>query len=271
MPTQEFAADGDRSEARPPYVPILLYHAVADAPLPGFEAYTVTRRMFSEHVRAVAASGRTALTISQVAAGIQGSAPWPASPVALRFDDGYDDTQQSVEELLGAGLGATVYVTTGTVGSRRGMTAQAVAELAGYPGRVEVGAHTISHATLDEISARRAKEEIVGSREMLEQVVGAAIASFAYPHGAFNRRVRQIVIDAGYLSAGAVKNALARTNDDVFSIPTWTVGSATPADRIQEVLEGQNVPLSWSHERASTTAYRWVRRLRRRSRTFGGA
>jgi peptidoglycan/xylan/chitin deacetylase (PgdA/CDA1 family) len=256
--------------ACPPFIPSILYHAVADEPPPGIEAFTVTQRTFSEHVRAFAASGRTTLTISQVAACIRGELAWPARPVAIRFDDGYDDTRASAEQLLAAGLRSTIYVTSGNVGSRHGMTARAVADLAALTGVVEIGAHTVHHPRLDEISRRRAAEEIVLSREMLEHITGRSIDSFAYPHGAYSRQVRQAVVDAGFASAGAVKNALARADDDVFAIPTWTVSSDTSAARLGEVLEGRDVPLSWRGERVRTKAFRWSRRIRRRLRPLGG-
>ncbi|MFN5880945.1 MAG: hypothetical protein ACK44L_04455 [Burkholderiales bacterium] len=35
----------------------------------------------------------------------------------------------------------------------------------------------------------------------MEHLLGRAVTSFAYPRGRFNRRVRQAVADAGYLTA----------------------------------------------------------------------
>jgi hypothetical protein len=90
------------------------------------------------------------------------------------------------------------------------------------------------------------------------------VHSFAYPHGVYDRRVRQAVITGGYRSAVAVKNAVSHPADDPFAIARWTVTAGTPASRIAQVLEGESVPVAWSHERVRTRAYRMVRRGRRR-------
>ena len=45
--------------------------------------------------------------------------------------------------------------------------------------------------------------------------------TFAYPHGAYDKRVRQAVIDAGYVSAAAVKNAFSHPADDPYAIAAW--------------------------------------------------
>ncbi len=98
----------------------------------------------------------------------------------------------------------------------------------------------------------------------LEDMTQGADDSFAYPQGAYDRRVRRAVIDAGYTSAAAVKNAISHANYDPFAIARWTVTAGTPASRLAQILEGENVPRAWPGERVRTRAYRTVRRTRRR-------
>jgi hypothetical protein len=95
-------------------------------------------------------------------------------------------------------------------------------------------------------------------------VTGAAVVSFAYPHGAYDGRVRLAVIGAGYRSAAAVKNALSHPADDPFAIARWTVTAGTPASRVAGVLDGEGAPHAWARERLRTRAYRTARRGRRR-------
>ncbi|HZC13618.1 MAG TPA: polysaccharide deacetylase family protein, partial [Thermoleophilaceae bacterium] len=101
------------------------------------------------------------------------------------------------------------------------------------------------------------------SKLRLETLTQIEIRSFAYPHGAYDERARQAVIDAGFRSAAAVKNALSHSADDVFAIARWTVTAGTPASRIAQVLEGVGVPIAWAGERFRTRAYRFARRHRR--------
>jgi peptidoglycan/xylan/chitin deacetylase (PgdA/CDA1 family) len=143
------------------------------------------------------------------------------------------------------------------------MTPPQVTELAQTDG-VEVGAHSVHHPYLDELTTPEIAEEVGASKRRLEELARMPMRSFAYPHGAYDARVRQAVIDAGYDSAVAVKNALSHLQDDPFAIARWTVTADTTAARIAQVLEGTAVARAWSNERMRTRAYRGVRRIRRR-------
>jgi peptidoglycan/xylan/chitin deacetylase (PgdA/CDA1 family) len=55
-------------------------------------------------------------------------------------------------------------------------------ELASSP-LVTIGAHTLTHPILSCLSAEEVREEIVGSREVLEAKLGRAVHHFSYPYG----------------------------------------------------------------------------------------
>jgi peptidoglycan/xylan/chitin deacetylase (PgdA/CDA1 family) len=250
-------------------IPVLLYHSVADDPADS--RFAVSRATFEAHVDAIEASGRTTLRVSDLADGLRDERPLPARPAAITFDDGFADCHAAVDTLAGRGLSSTVYVTTSEIGAAGRLTPSRVAELAEMP-LVEVGAHAVRHRYLDELDDGQLADEIEVSKIELEDVTRVAVDSFAYPHGAYDQRVRAAVIRAGYGSAAAVKNALSHARDDPFAIARWTVTSGTPASRIAQILEGVNAPVAWSHERVRTRAYRTVRRGRRRlARTLGAA
>lgn len=50
-------------------------------------------------------------------------------------------------------------------------------------GGVEIGAHTCSHSWLAALSADEQRREILGSKQVLEEKLGRAVTSFAYPYG----------------------------------------------------------------------------------------
>jgi peptidoglycan/xylan/chitin deacetylase (PgdA/CDA1 family) len=240
-------------------IPVLLYHSVAG----GDGRYTVSPATFEAHADAIKASGRVTLRISELAAGLRGERPLPERAAAVTFDDGFADNYDAVHSLLGRGLRSTLYVTTGELGARARLTPGRVAQLAHVSG-TEVGAHAVRHRYLDELDGRELMDEVTVSKAELENLTGAPVQSFAYPHGAYDGRVRDAVIAAGYRSAAAVKNALAHARDDPFAIARWTVTNDTSALRIAQVLDGENVPVAWSRERFRTRAYRTFRRQRRR-------
>ena len=96
---------------------VLLYHSVNDHAAAADRPWTVTPADFAAHMDAVMASGRTAMTITQIADGLRGTAP-PGEAgwgYVRRRLFGHLWRASSLEE---RGLVATLYVTTGEVGGR---------------------------------------------------------------------------------------------------------------------------------------------------------
>ena len=249
-------------------IPVLLYHSVSDDPLSNGSWGAIARRDFAAHVDAILASGRQALTMTTLAAALRGERPLPEHAVAVTFDDGYDDTYPAVELLCAHDLAPTVYVTTGEIGARHRLTTRQVASLAHMPG-VEIASHGVHHRRLDELNDAEVLDELRPSKWCLEDLIGDYIDSFAYPHGAYDRRVQNALIACDYRSGAAVKNALCHDSDDPFAIARVTVTAATSWQQITEVLEGRGLPLAWRAERLRTRAYRRVRRQRRRILAVG--
>jgi peptidoglycan/xylan/chitin deacetylase (PgdA/CDA1 family) len=245
-------------------IPVLLYHSVPREAPDRADRLAVSYEQFATHLDAVVESGRVPLTVGEIADGLRGARPLPERAVAITFDDGYDNTHTAIELLCKHGLRASVYVTTGQIGTEHMISHDQLQSLAEQPDAVELGAHSVTHPHLDELNVNEIKHEVSGSKHQLEQVLGRPVASFAYPYGSYDRRVRQAVVAAGFQSAAAVKNALSHRDDDPWAIARWTVSTTTDAQQIARVLDGRGAPHAWRHERLRTRGYRTVRRLRRR-------
>ena len=64
-----------------------------------------------------------------------------------------------------------------------------------------LGAHTITHPILSQVSVERARVEIFGSRDMIHSACGAAPRAFAYPNGGpadYTAAVVNVVREAGF-------------------------------------------------------------------------
>jgi peptidoglycan/xylan/chitin deacetylase (PgdA/CDA1 family) len=248
----------------PPFIPVLLYHAIGDAARPGLERYTTAKSVFVEHIQVLAGHhkrGATPELIDDLARQIRGERPFPARPFAVTFDDGYDDNLPAILALAEAGIPSTIYVTASYVGRRGMLDAERVTLLARHP-MVEVGAHTVRHLRLDELTRDEVQRELHDAREFLQEITGVEIRSVAYPHGAHDRRVLTEVRRAGYSSGAAVKNALSHPGDDPLAIARWTVLDHHSAADIGRVLDG-GLSIVGSSEHLRTRGYRAVRRSRR--------
>src|SRR5438309_11463266 len=70
-------------------VPILMYHAVADAPARAAYRLSVTPTAFAEQMGLLAARGCTPIGTRRLAAAWRYDRPLPSRPVLITFDDGY--------------------------------------------------------------------------------------------------------------------------------------------------------------------------------------
>jgi len=251
-------------EVTPPFIPVLLYHAVGEPARPGLERYTTAESVFAEHIQVLATHrnhGATPELIDDLARQLRGERPFPSRPFAVTFDDGYDDNLPAILALAEAGIPSTIYVTAGYVGRRGMLNAEQVKLLARHP-MIEVGAHTVRHVRLDELTRDEVHSELHDAREFLQDITGVDIRSVAYPHGAHDRRVLTEARRAGYSSGAAVKNALSHPGDDPLAIARWTILDHHSAHDVRRVLDG-GLPIVGSSEHLRTRGYRAVRRSRR--------
>jgi peptidoglycan/xylan/chitin deacetylase (PgdA/CDA1 family) len=195
----------------------------------------------------------------------------PDKPVVITFDDGYADFHQNALGVLDdLGFPATVFATTGWL-------ADAGADAAGRPldrmlswsqvreaveHGVEMGGHSHSHPQLDQLADGPLRDELTRNKESLEDRLGRAVTTMAYPYGYSSARVRREVRAAGYQAACAVANDLAADRHDELALPRLTVRWSTSLERFGRIVEGRGVPLTYLRDRALTKGYAIVRRTR---------
>jgi peptidoglycan/xylan/chitin deacetylase (PgdA/CDA1 family) len=253
-------------------IPILLYHSVSREPSALIRPFTVTPEVFGSHMDCVIEQGRVSLTVSELAAALEGTIPLPERPVVVTFDDGFADFQEvALPALRARGLGVTLYVTTGFLRGSRG-----AAHSPGFEDRmlawsqlpelategVELGGHSHTHPHLDTLSPAQARVEIMRCKTLLEERLGTPVRSFAYPNGYSSRTVRRLVREAGYRSACSVKDQLSSPDDDVFSLARLMVRADTSLAELRTWLAGAGPPIAPTRERLRTKAWRLHRRMR---------
>jgi peptidoglycan/xylan/chitin deacetylase (PgdA/CDA1 family) len=84
--------------------------------------------------------------------------------------------------------------------THRPLNVDELREVAGSP-VLEVGAHTLSHPRLSSLPLDEQREEIGGSRKVLEELTGHTVDTFSYPHGDADRAVMAAVKEARYTLA----------------------------------------------------------------------
>lgn len=118
------------------------------------------------------------------------------------WDDGHPDDLRIAELLNKYNIPGIFYVPINNSEGRKVINAKQIYELDKI---CEVGAHTYSHTNLTTVSPQKAEEEILSGKTELEQILGREVKKFAYPHGAYNKTIKQIVKNAGFTSARIVR------------------------------------------------------------------
>ncbi len=167
----------------------------------------------------------------------------------LTFDDGYRDHYEVAAPLLeqhdwkGTFFVAPGYL-QGTVSKPWGevstMTPRQVTSLhrAGH----EIGAHGLDHHPLPGLDPEDADRRIRGSKRQLESLLGVEITSFAYPYGARNDEVRNLVRKAGFKRAVTTEEGLAGAVRDPYEIPRLSVSNQL-SERAFTVKTSRRLPV----------------------------
>lgn len=125
----------------------------------------------------------------------------PRRPVAITFDDALGDFwEYGYPVLKGLDVPATMFVPTAWIGIPNVMTAAQITTLH-VDGLVEIGAHTVTHASMRSLDPAAMWREAIESRRALEALLGSPVRLFAYPFGQrhhFSRASGRVLARAGY-------------------------------------------------------------------------
>ncbi|MEO6828695.1 MAG: polysaccharide deacetylase family protein [Acidobacteriaceae bacterium] len=97
-------------------------------------------------------------------------------------------------------------------------------------GLVQMGSHTVRHATLTSETDRDIRVELENSRATLLERTGVAPTILAYPNGMYNRRVAEMVRAAGYSAALSTHPGMASHRSNPLAIPRIAVDDTTVTD-----------------------------------------
>lgn len=175
---------------------VLMYHAIGTPALGDTRGlFSLSPERFRRHM-ALLSSWRREKVVELSGDNLAGI----GSRVAITFDDGYlDNLEVAAPILMELGLPFTVFVTSEFVrsGKQGFMSVSALRTLAALPGAT-IGAHGANHIALTQCDDKVLHGELWSSRQYLEDALGCAVQTMAYPYGAVDRRVRDAAHAAGY-------------------------------------------------------------------------
>jgi len=248
-------------------IPILMYHSISDWDESTVHPYYRTATsptVFAQHMRFLHENKYLTVGPSDAVACMEASELGAARLVVITFDDGYEDFYNHAFPILSEyGFSATVYLPTAHIGAaplafkgRRCMTWNQVRELRSVG--IEFGSHTVTHPQLTSLDPTAVEYEVRNSKHTIEQELGCAVTSFAYPYAfpetdrVFTRRLETILWLAGYENGvSTVVGTADRATNRLF-MKRLPVNSCDGVPLLRAKLEGG---YNWVHAAQYTSKF----------------
>ena len=237
-------------------VVVLCYHRVegaAGGPL------SLTPELFEQHMQRLKDHGIQVISMQDFLAWRRNEKTIPAKSALITLDDGYVSAFETARPILKKfNYPWTYFIYTKYIGTGgKSVSWEQLATLRDEG--VEIGCHTVSHLSLRETRGKTPeaydawlRDEIIGSKQILEKKLGIRCAAFAYPEGRYNAKVIDMVKAAGFEASFTVYGQRVTHGAAAEKIGRYAWYGKRPQDMEQGL--NFNGPLSSSEEEPPASA-----------------
>ncbi len=212
-------------------VPIMMYHSVNYATTPSKNKNIISPENFQRHMAFLKKHGYNVISLKNLVDRIQQKKPFRGKYVVITFDDGYEDNFQNAFPILKSyGYPAIIFTSTQTLGHDGWLKWYQLFEM--EKAGIAIGSHTIDQSYLPNLSTQEKRRQIMESKKTLEANLGHSVDFIAYPTGGFDKEVKKIVKEAGYLGACTTNRGKDKFNKDVYELNRIKFSNADNSDII---------------------------------------
>jgi peptidoglycan/xylan/chitin deacetylase (PgdA/CDA1 family) len=232
--------------------PVLMYHRIESAACPVTapqeRRWAVPVATFEEQMRRLGDAGRSGVSMEQVHRTLSAGQPVPPGWVGITFDDGNrSDHRHALPVLVRHGFSATFFVCGERVGHE--LTRDHLREL--HAAGMHIGSHAMTHRFMSTLGAAEERDELVGSRRLLEDALGSPVVHFAPPGGRWSGRTRDALKEAGYVAVSTSRYGFNAANTPRFAYCRLPVVSATDWETFEAMAAAQPHRLWKGYARAA--------------------
>jgi peptidoglycan/xylan/chitin deacetylase (PgdA/CDA1 family) len=203
-------------------VPILVYHNI-QAPTEGRKVRRADLSMpsdvFTAQMQYLKDQHIPVVSLSALVDALEGKCTLPARAVVITFDDGHEDQYlNAVPVLKRLGFTATFFPFTHAMDRNPHYFTWAQLREMQQAG-LTIGSHTSLHIRMDkEHDPKVMKEEVTGSRELIQKKLGSSADLFSYPFGAMSAGAEAAVRAAGYRAARSYAGGPWNSSRDILHL-----------------------------------------------------
>lgn len=206
----------------------MTYHSIDESG----SVISTTPGIFRRQMKILREAGWNCVTLGDLVRMLPDRRPISEKTAVLTFDDGFQNFYTRAFPVLEEyGFKATVFLVTDCVGKHNfwenkedGSTGMPLGKLLSWDeikelskSGIDFGAHSVSHPDLTKIPLEEARREVIESKSAIEQHLGTAAATFAYPYGHFNEQVKEIV-KANYAAAVSTNLGKVAAGNDIHAL-----------------------------------------------------
>ena len=235
-------------------IPVLMYHRIGTAQNEWESRYCIPPDQFTEHMHRLAKLGMHACSLADFFSWLGQERELPEGSFLLTFDDGFLGVYEHAAPLLQElGWPATVFLVSQLIGARDAWCQSQNPSGATYPllapehvrAMRNMGftfqSHTRRHPDLTTLAEEKLLEELAGSRQELEDLLGEQVPYLAYPYGRLNERVLDLSAEAGYAAAFSTQPGFNRHDVDRYRIRRLDIfGTDTASMLARKIHFGSN-------------------------------
>lgn len=235
-------------------IPVLMYHRIGTSHNEWESRYCIPPDQFAKHMYYLAKRGMRACSLTDFFAWLDRKQTLPEGSFLLTFDDGfmgvYEHAAPVLQEL---NWPATVFLVSRLIGKRDEWCQTQNPSGATFPLLAhehistmrETGftfqSHTRLHPDLTTLSDDDLTEELAGSRQDLEDLLGEQVRYLAYPYGRLNEHVLDTTRAAGYEAAFSTQPGFNRRDINHYRIRRLDVfGTDTATMLARKIFFGSN-------------------------------
>ena len=138
-------------------------------------------------------------------------------PPKFTFDDGKKSSLIAADLLNLKNMKGIFFVITGLIGRKDYLNKREINYLSDK-GHI-IGSHSHSHSSFDVLSDKKAEEELIKSKKILEEITGSKIFDFAFPGGKKKNHHTSLAKKIGYKNIYTSYESYNKTNAGCFPAP----------------------------------------------------